>query len=138
MTVDRRPTNPVCKAFLLCRDTRQDGTGETSLLGLAKSTVQPSYPAAVPIKLLARFSSGHGDYELEMRVHDMKGEDVWAHRVPYKFPMPDPTHTYDVILGVEITIPSPGRYDVALFANGKEVSRELFLCYAIAPLPDQG
>jgi hypothetical protein len=76
----------------------------------------------VTVSVYAHITGGHGEYELDFLLRNAANDTVWSwspqsplqHEDPL---MPQQVAFHDLLLKV----PSPGRYEVALLANGKEI-----------------
>jgi hypothetical protein len=129
--MDTKPPKPVCKAFLFCRQITQDQrTKETSLQGLTRYVMSSVYPTKTVLALFARWTSAHGDYQLELQLQDLEGNVLWREVPPTAWPMNDPLQAFDLILhNLEVEFPAAGKYDMVLLANGEEIIRDSFFAH---------
>ena len=125
--VTRKPPIPVSIAFLPCRQIVEDPSiQDTVLVGLPRMYAHHHFPSAAPLGVFARWSSAHGEYQVELQLVTPAGEVVWKEGPPEPWRMPDPLMTYDLKLTVNVVFPGPGFYDLLLLANGDEVARQRF------------
>jgi hypothetical protein len=122
-----KPPIPVCKAFLICRQIVEDpNTKEASLVGQPKEVRLANFPASRPFWFFARWTSAHGDYQVEMQVQTPDGEVVCREVIPKVLSMAEPLKMYDLRLQMFVIFPHAGMYDFILLANGEEVARQPF------------
>jgi hypothetical protein len=134
MAVERRPT-PVCKCFVLCRQifvdpVRQDYT----LVSPVHQVFSPRYPLTEDLSVFARWSNAHGSYEVEVQLRSLEGDVLWRQAMEMPFEADDPLQVWIVPLHhLAVAIPEPGKYEVALLANGKEVASDTLLAHRVRP-----
>ena len=127
-----RPT-PVCKCFVLCRqvfiDTvRQDYT----LVSPIHQVFAPSYPIKEDLSVFARWTNAHGSYEVQVQLRSLDGEVLWGVKMEAPFETHDPLQVWIVpLLHLPFAIPAPGKYEVAMLANGQEVASDVLLAHQI-------
>src|SRR5208282_3032811 len=127
--MNRKPPNPVCKAFLVCRNIN----GETlTLIGQSNCYVNHRFPNGPPIAFFARLTGGHGDYTIEVQLQNKKGDVLWSDGPQNNWSPQSPLDTLDLTLtNLAPVFPGPGSYSLVLTANGEELGREPF--YARLP-----
>ncbi|HEV3144756.1 MAG TPA: hypothetical protein VGZ47_12775 [Gemmataceae bacterium] len=70
---------PVCKAFLVCRQVATEPqSGEAVLVGLPMDYSQRRFPAAAMVGFFARLTDARGSYEVEIQLRNADGDVVWA------------------------------------------------------------
>lgn len=120
---------PVCKAILLCEQTTaEEGTGRVSLIGLIRTLTMAAFPGrSNRMKLFLQLVDGIGEYDIRIEVHDLSQDGViarmWGPTI--SFPRRPFSHQLSLQLPT-LPIPHPGRYDVVVLGNGKEIDRQQF------------
>src|SRR5262245_9015643 len=134
-TERRKAPTPLCKSFLVCRQIVQGPVvPDFSLIGLTRHLSADTFPAAQPLGIFARLTSGHGAYRVEVQLQDMEGEVVWQDGPPDAWAMEDPLQAYDLLLkNMSLFCPRPGAYDVVLLVDGTEIARDKFFAHQTAP-----
>ncbi len=128
-----RPPTPVCKCFLLCRQifldpVRQDYT----LVSPVHQVFAPEYPVVEDLSVFARWSNAHGAYPVEVQLRDLEGEVLWRGQMPEPFETSDPLQVWVLALPhLAVPIPGPGKYEVALLADGQEVAVDLLQAHHV-------
>ena len=85
----------------------------------------PQFPARVRVSLYAHLTGGHGRYPLELCLRDAEEEAVWRWRPPGFIDMSDPLVPVDwTSFNLELEVPRPGKYRLALLTNGKEFAQQ--------------
>ena len=120
-----RPTAPVARAFLLCREIFEDvHTRAYLLVAPGDLVVEPAFPCTVGVSFYAQLSEVHGRYRLTLQLRDDEDQVVWGEALEPPFEGTDPLKTYQIaFLQRPIHIPRAGRYSAVLLANGDEVAR---------------
>jgi hypothetical protein len=130
--VERRPT-PLCKCFVLCRQifidpVRQDYT----LVSPVHQVFSPRYPLIEDLSVFARWTNAHGSYTVEVQLRSLDSDVLWRQTMEAPFEADDPLQVWIVPLHhLAVPIPDPGKYEVALLANGKEVASDTLLAHKI-------
>lgn len=124
--MDRKPPPPVCRVFLICRQiVDEEKTNDSVLIGQPTAVHHHIYPTAKPLAFFTRWTSAHGDYQVELQLQD-EGAVVWRDGPPNPWRLSDPLEIYDIKVSASVIFPKPGAYEFVLFANGDEVAREKF------------
>ena len=116
-----RPPTPLVQAFVVCRAMFENPNDHEFVLVAPCSSVDvQSFPAQGRRSVYAQLADAEGRYEMEMRLVDQDGEEVWNWRCPGPVCaadrlLPHRIALYDLILG----FPRPGRYDLLLVGNGE-------------------
>jgi hypothetical protein len=132
--MERRPT-PVCKCFVLCRGLfvnpeRQDYT----IVSPVHQVFAPRYPLAEDFSVFARWTNAHGSYAVEVQLRSLEGDILCSCKLPAPFEAHDPLQVWIIPLHrLPIQIPAPGKYEVALLANGSEVASDTLFAHRITP-----
>jgi hypothetical protein len=130
----RAPT-PVCKALVVCRqifmdDARQD----LVLVAPIHQVFLRHFPADEDLSVFARWTNAHGRYRVELQMRELDGTVLWRDEMPNPFEVPDPLVVVPITLRHRtFHFPQPGKYEVALLANGEEVAADIFWAHAVAP-----
>lgn len=129
------PPTPKCKALVVCKqifvdDARQD----LILVSPIHQVFLPQFPADVDLSVFARWTNAHGRYRVELQLRDMEGEALWRDVMDNPFDVPDPLLVVPLTLRHRVFhFPRPGKYEVALLANGEEVAADVFWAHDIEP-----
>ena len=120
-----RPT-PVCKCFVLCRQIFVDGIRQDYTLVCPVHQVFSSrYPLTEDFSVFARWTNAHGSYTVEVQLRNLEGDVLWRQVMEAPFEAHDPLQVWIVPLShLAVTIPEPGKYELALLASGKEVASD--------------
>jgi hypothetical protein len=120
-----QPPPPMVCSFVVCREIYQEiYTGDYTLVGPTSGFIVPEYPFSIGFKIYADLCGIHRVYWPELRLIDSDGEDVWHFRAPDPMTADDPLgHVRMHVSAVAVPIPQPGRYDLLLMANDKEIAR---------------
>jgi hypothetical protein len=103
-------------------------------LAPTNSTKKFRFPTEEVLSVFVQWTSARGSYQLRLQLLDMEGDIRWQERIPVSFDMPDPLHTYAVLLqDMHLLIPEPGKYDLLLLANEEEVVRDVFWAHQVEP-----
>jgi hypothetical protein len=121
--MDRKPPLPVCKAFLVCRQI--EGL-HLELIGPNNCYVNRRFPNGCSLGFFAKLSGGHGEYTIEVQLHDKQGNVPWRDGPPESWRPQSPLQTLDVMVSLIPVFPGPGDYFLVLTANGEELGREPF------------
>jgi hypothetical protein len=123
---DNKP-EPVCKAFLVCRQVATDPqSGEAVLVGLPMDYSQRRFPAAAMVGFFARLTDARGSYEVEIQLRNADGDVVWADALPRTLDADDPLMYYDLRLNLNVVFPGPGDYEFTLALGGDVVAQQRF------------
>jgi hypothetical protein len=134
-TVGPRPPTPVCKAFLVCKQIfRDERTEEYVLVSPLHQTFAPRYPLLLDLSFFARWTNAHGRYLVELQLRDLAGVVLWREEMAEPFDVADPLRVVPLYLRHHrVIFPSPGKYEFALLANGREVAADVFLAHLSDP-----
>jgi hypothetical protein len=126
--MDRGPT-PEVKAFLICREVFQDAfSGEYIIVGPLVTVTAPHFPWIAPLCFLMELTCAHGSYTPTLQLHDLEGNVVWGQEMHSPMNASDPLKFHLVSFRqMGVRIPAPGKYDVVLLLNGREVARHVLL-----------
>ena len=122
----RRLQAPQVQAFVVCREIWHNDRSNEFLLASPLSHIPiDKFPALVKVSVYAHITGGHGEYELDFFLRNAANDTVWSwgpqsplqHEDPL---MPQQVAFHDLVLEVA----SPGRYELALLANGEEIGRQ--------------
>lgn len=132
--MERRPT-PVCKCFVLCRQIFVDAVRQDyTLVSQVHQVFSPRYPLTEDLSVFARWSNAHGAYAVEVQLRSLDGDVLWRQEMEHPFETHDPLQVWIVSLAhLSIPIPEPGKYEVALLANGQEVASDVLLARCVQP-----
>jgi hypothetical protein len=132
--MDRGPV-PEVKSFLICREVFQDViSGEYIVVGPLVNVVAPHFPWTAPLCFLAELTSSHGSYTPTLQLHDLEGNVVWGQELQPPLQAADPLKFHLVSFRqMGVRIPAPGKYDVVLLLNGREVARHVLLAALARP-----
>jgi hypothetical protein len=90
----------------------------------------PYYPVTERLSVFARWSNAHGSYEVEVQLRTLDGDVLCSVKMAAPFSAQDPLQIWIVPLpDLLISIPKPGKYEVALFASGKKVASDILLAH---------
>ena len=122
----RRAPTPLCKCFLLCRRIYQDTARQDYVLASpVHQLFPPAYPWVESLSMFARWTNAHGRYPVEMLVRNLEGEVFWRQRMAKLFEPGDPLQVWVITwTDLGIPFPAPGKYEVALLADGQEVASD--------------
>jgi hypothetical protein len=132
--VERRPT-PVCKCFVLCRGlfvdpARQDYT----IVSPVHQVFSSHYPLTEDFSVFARWTNAHGSYAVEVQLRTLEGDVLCSCKLESPFEAHDPLQIWMIpVHHLPIQIPRPGKYEVALLANGQEVASDTLLAHKVRP-----
>ncbi len=122
--MDRRPPTPICKCFVLCKrifldPERQDYT----LVEPTHQLFPERFPLVQELAIFARWTNSHGAYTVEVQLRNLEGDVLWEVQAEPRFETFDPLQVWMLPLrNLRIPIAEPGKYEVALLANGQEVA----------------
>jgi len=124
VAMERRPPKPICKLFVLCREVFYDPVRQTyAIVSPVHQVVSPRFPIQEQLAIFARWSSAHGLYELGIELRTLEGEVIWRATLQDPLKVTNPLHIWLVpIYRFVVNIPAPGKYEIALLANGEEVA----------------
>ncbi len=130
--MSRRVPTPLAQAFVVCRQIYEDTrTHEFILIGPLNEVKLPEYPSNIQLSLYVHLSGGHGEYQMALHLRDSDGGIPWRWDLPYPQELSDPLIMrklafYDFVL----PIASPGKYELALMANGEQVAQQSILFHS--------
>jgi hypothetical protein len=87
---------------------------------------KPPVPVCKAFLVCSRLTGGHGQYELELQLHDTAGNVVWRDGPEEKWLPASPLDVVDVPWTIMPIFPGPGDYSLVLTANDEELAREPF------------
>ena len=125
---------PVCKAFLVCREiVTEPQTGEAVLVGLPMGHAHHRFPTAARVGFFARVTDARGVYEVEVQLQDSLGDIVWRDGPPDRLEMDDPLMYYDMRFNMNVVFPTPGEHEFVLVLGGKPVATQRFNVTTLVP-----
>jgi hypothetical protein len=126
-----KPLAPICKAFLVC--SKIDGNTLT-LIGKSNWHRNGWFPSSCPLLAFVRLKEGHGQYAIEVQLHDGSGAVVWRPDKPSLWSPKSPLEAIEGPLSFTPIFPGPGEYYLVLTANDEEVGREPFYAQLTSPI----
>lgn len=126
--MERRPT-PVCKCFVLCRGLFVDPVHQSyTVVSPVYQVFAPRYPLVEDFSVYARWTNAHGAYSIEIQLRSLEGDVLCSCKLEAPFETNDPLQIWQIPLHhLPIEIPRPGKYEVAMLANGAEVASDTLL-----------
>jgi hypothetical protein len=92
----------------------------------------PSYPLTESFSVFARWTNAHGSYLIELQLRSLEGDVLSGCRLEAPFETHDPLQIWMIPLyHLPIQIPAPGKYEVAMLANGAEVASDTLLAHLV-------
>jgi hypothetical protein len=131
--VERRPT-PICKCFVLCRGlfvdpARQDYT----IVSPVHQVFSRRYPLTEDFSVYARWTNAHGSYAIEVQLRSLEGDVLSSCKMEAPFMAHDPLQIWMIPLHhLPMQIPAPGKYEVAMLADGSEVASDTLLAHLVS------
>lgn len=128
-----RPPIPVCKCFVLCRGlfvdpARQDYT----IVSPVYQVFSRHYPLTEDFSVYARWTNAHGSYAIEVQLRSLEGDVLSSCKMESPFETRDPLQIWMIPLHhLPMQIPAPGKYEVAMLANGADVASDTLLAHHI-------
>jgi hypothetical protein len=123
----KSPPQPAAQAFVVCREIFEDNhSGEYILFGPRSAFRLPKLPGSIRFAAYAHLTELHGQYVLELRLEDSRGEILWDVRAepPIKHDDPLMPHRF-AFRDLSIRIEAAGRYDLLLMTEGMEIARHV-------------
>ena len=120
---------PGCKAILLCERIVVDAdTRRISVVGLINSCVVAAFPGhTVRMRVFLQLVDGIGDYRITVEVHDLAEDRVVYRARGPKISFPDRLARGQFHFSIpSLPILHPGKYEVIVLGNGKEIDRQQF------------
>jgi hypothetical protein len=122
--MERRPPTPICKCFVVCKRIFVDPERQ------AYTLVEPThqlFPERLPmiqeLAIFARWTNSHGAYEVEVQLRNLEGDVSWSVKLNEPFKTAEPLQVWMLPLrNLRIPFRKPGKYEIALLANGQEVA----------------
>ncbi len=110
---------PVMMAALVCDTHAVDPTtGKKSLIGIFDRVNAARFPVSRPITLYYKLTDAEGRYEFKIRFSSRGGEDLLAEATG-EFTSKDRLKAMELVVPFpKLPLPSPGRYEFQLWANG--------------------
>lgn len=113
--------------MLLCERTMVEaGSKKLSLIGLIDTISVPVFPTRTrEMKLFLHLVDGIGDYDLTVEFNELFEDRVVVKSKVANLSFPERLAPRRLIYSIPgLPIPHPGRYDVIVFANGREIERQ--------------
>src|SRR5258708_7472136 len=109
---------PSVVAMLVCDQTITEvGTGKKSLIGIFENINSLMFPTAIRIGIYAKMVDAEGDYDILIRVVNLKDESKVADiKAEAKGIKREGAAELTINIG-GIVLPEPGKYEFQLFAN---------------------
>lgn len=125
--MERQPPLPVCRCFVLCRQLFHDPIRQDyALISPVHQIFSPYFPVTEHLAIFARWTNAHGAYRIGFQLRGLDGEVLSGAQWDAPFETHDPLETWLLPLPpIPVRFPSPGRYEVALLANGQDVATDL-------------
>jgi hypothetical protein len=122
--MERRPPTPICKCFVVCKRIFLDPERKDYVL------VEPThqlFPERLPftqeLAIFARWTNSHGTYKVEVQLRDLEGNALCRIELTRPFETMDPLQVWMLpLMNLRFPIQAPGKYEIALLANGQEVA----------------
>jgi hypothetical protein len=109
------------------------------LVGPVSHVPITAFPATILLAVYAHATGSHGTYHLAFELRDAEGDVVW------QWQPVDPIHHADPLTPMQITfdellvsVPKPGRYDLALLTGDDEIARQPLLIGPVDVLRGDG
>jgi hypothetical protein len=120
---------------VLCRQIFVDAVRQDyTLVSPVHQVFSPRYPLTEDLSVFARWSNAHGAYAVEVQLRSLDGDVLWRQEMESPFETHDPLQVWILSLPhLSIPIPEPGKYEVALLANGQEVASDVLLAHYVPP-----
>jgi hypothetical protein len=131
--MERQPPIPLCKCFILCKQifidkVRQDYT----LVCPTHQIFSSRFPTVEDLSVFARWTNSHGSYAVGVQLRSLEGDLLWQQEMERPFETFDPLQVWLLTLPhLAIPIPNPGKYEIALLANGQEVAVDGLLAHRV-------
>src|SRR5262245_5036553 len=118
--MERRPI-PVCKCFVLCRGLFVDlACQDYPIVSPVHQVFAPRYPLQEDFSVFARWTNANGSYEIEVQLRNLEGDVLCSCKSEAPFEARDPLQIWMIPLHhIPFQIPEPGKYEVAMLANGQ-------------------
>ena len=122
---------PEVKTMLVCRNVIQDRyTGTFVLIGPTHEVSAPQYPATFDLSIFLDVTSVRGSYLLAVQLRDISGNELSRFHMTQPMVCHDPLKVGSVgMLHYAFVFPEPGKYEIAVFANGEEIAAVVFWAY---------
>jgi hypothetical protein len=129
-----KPT-PVCKCFVLCRGLFVDpARKDYTIVSPVHQVFSSHYPFTEDFSVFARWTNAHGSYSIELQLRELDGDLLSSCKMNVPFETHDPLQIWMIPLHhLPIKIPRPGKFEVALLANGTEVASDTLLAHKVTP-----
>jgi hypothetical protein len=126
---------PVCKCFVLCRQVFVDPVRQDYTVVSPVHQIFPArYPAEETLAVFARWANAHGSYDVEVQLRNLEGDVLGSCKMDAPFEADDPLQIWILpLFRIPLRVPKPGKYEVALLANGAEVASDTLLAHKIRP-----
>jgi hypothetical protein len=86
------------------------------------------------LAVYARWTNAHGSYAIEVQLRNLDGDLLSGCKMEVPFEATDPLQIWTIPLHrLPIQIPTPGKYDVLMLANGKAVAIDTLIAHLTRP-----
>lgn len=130
-----QPPTPICKALVVCRQIFMDERRQDCILvSPIHQIFSARFPSEVDLSVFARWTNAHGRYTVEVQLRDLEGTVLYRNEMPNPFEVADPLLVVPLRLRhIHFLFPREGKYEVALMANGIEVTADVFWTHKVDP-----
>jgi hypothetical protein len=131
--MERRAPTPVCKCFLLCRQIFLDRVRhDYTLVSPVHQIFSLQYPVVQDLSVFARWTNAHGAYQVELQLRSLEGDVLWRQQQARPFETSNPLEVWILTLEhMAIPILGPGKYEIALLADGREVAADMLQAHQL-------
>jgi hypothetical protein len=122
------------RRVLLCRGLFVDPARQDyAVVSPVHQVFSPRYPITEDFSVFARWTNAHGSYAIEVQLRNLEGDVLSSCKMETPFEAHDPLQIWIIPLQhLPIKIPEPGKYEVAMLANGAEVASDTLLAHRIS------
>jgi hypothetical protein len=120
---------------VLCRGLFEDPVRQDyTIVSPVHQVFAPRYPLVEDFSVFARWTNAHGRYSIEVQLRSLEGDVLCSCIMEAPFEADDPLQIWIIPLRhLPMQIPSPGKYEVAMLANGAEVASDTLLAHLVTP-----
>ncbi len=124
-----RPSLPIVRAFLICREVFRDQRGgEFILVGPMSHVPVNQFPCRIGVNAFLQLVEANGQYQFSACLKDADDEIVWHWRANQPFRHPEPLiHHHVVFHDWILSVPHAGRYHREVAANDEELCTQALL-----------
>jgi hypothetical protein len=124
---------PVCKCFVLCRGLFFDpARHDYTIVSPVHQVFSPHNPLTEDFSVFARWTNAHGAYAIEVQLRSLDGDVLSSCKLEAPFEAHDPLQIWMIPLHhLPMRIPTAGKYEVALLANGAEAASDTLLAHRV-------